>query len=45
VRNAYEIVVRKSEGKRLSDRFEHIWKDNIKMDIRKVGYEDSAGSG
>jgi hypothetical protein len=31
--NAYRILVRKPESKRLVGRPKHRWKDNIKMDV------------
>jgi hypothetical protein len=39
VRCAYKILIRKPEGKRSLKRPRHIWKDNIGMDLRKVGYK------
>ena len=36
-RNAYRVLVRKPEGKRLSGRPRCRWEDNIKMDLREVG--------
>jgi hypothetical protein len=36
VRNAYKILVRKSEGKRPLVRPRHRWEDNIRMDFRKI---------
>jgi hypothetical protein len=33
-RNAYRILVRKPEGKRLQGRPKGRWKDNIKIDLR-----------
>jgi hypothetical protein len=33
-RNAYRILVRKPEGKRHRRR----WEDNIKMDLREIGW-------
>jgi hypothetical protein len=33
-RNAYRVLVGKPEGKR------HRWEDNVKMDLRKVGWGD-----
>jgi hypothetical protein len=35
-RNAYMILVGKSEGKRLLGRPRHRWVDNIKMDLREI---------
>jgi hypothetical protein len=37
-RNAYRILVGNTEGKRPLGRPRHRWIDNIKMDIRKIGY-------
>ena len=36
-RNAYRVLVRKSEGKRSLGRPRRRWEDNIKMDLREVG--------
>ena len=36
-RNAYRVLVGKSEGKRPLGRPKHRWTDNIKMDLREVG--------
>ena len=36
-RNAYRVLVGKSEGKRPLGRPRHRWEDNIKMDLREVG--------
>jgi hypothetical protein len=46
MRNEYEILVRKPEGKRPHERPRCSWEDNIKMDLR-VGMcgLDSSGSG
>ncbi|KAJ4435893.1 hypothetical protein ANN_18513 [Periplaneta americana] len=38
-RNAYRVSVGRPEGKRLSGRPRHRWEDNIKMDLREVGYD------
>jgi hypothetical protein len=35
-RNAYRILVRKPEGKRLSGRPRRKWEDNIEMDLRQI---------
>jgi hypothetical protein len=32
----WEMLVRNHEGKRLR----HRWKDNIRMDLREIGWED-----
>ncbi|KAJ4443996.1 hypothetical protein ANN_05785 [Periplaneta americana] len=39
-RNAYRVLVRRPEGKRPLGRPRRRWEDNIKMDLREVGYED-----
>jgi hypothetical protein len=37
-RGVYRVLVGKPEGKRPLGRPRRRWKDNIKMDIREVGY-------
>jgi hypothetical protein len=32
-----DVLVQKSEGKRLLGRLRHMWEDNIKMDLQEVG--------
>jgi hypothetical protein len=39
MRNAYRIWVGKPEGKRLLGRPRRRWVDNIKMDLREVGWD------
>ncbi|KAJ4426265.1 hypothetical protein ANN_27077 [Periplaneta americana] len=39
-RNAYRLLVGRSEGKRPLGRPRRRWEDNIKMDLREVGYDD-----
>ncbi|KAJ4443967.1 hypothetical protein ANN_05756 [Periplaneta americana] len=39
-RNAYEVLVGRPEGKRPLGRPRHKWEDNIKIDLREVGYDD-----
>jgi hypothetical protein len=39
-RNAYRILVGKPEGKRPLGRPRRRWVDNIKMDLREVGWDD-----
>jgi hypothetical protein len=39
-RNAYRIVVRKPEGKRPLGRRRRRWVDNIKIDLREIGWND-----
>jgi hypothetical protein len=38
-KNAYRILVGKSEGKRPLGRPRRRWMDNIKMDLREVGWD------
>jgi hypothetical protein len=38
--NAYRILVGKPEGKRPLRRPRHKWVDNIKMDLREIGWDD-----
>jgi hypothetical protein len=37
-RNAYTILVEKPEGKRPLGRPRHRWVDNIKMDLKEIGW-------
>jgi hypothetical protein len=37
-RNAYKILVRKPERKRPLERGRHRWNDNIKTDLRGIGW-------
>jgi hypothetical protein len=39
VRNAHNILVGKPEGKRPLGRPRRRWKDNIKIDLREIGWE------
>jgi hypothetical protein len=39
-RNAYRLLVRKTEGKRPLGRPRRRWVDNIRMDLREVGWGD-----
>jgi hypothetical protein len=39
-RNAYRILVGKPEGKRLVVRPRRRWVDNIKIDLREIGWDD-----
>jgi hypothetical protein len=39
-RNAYRILVGKPEGKRPLRRTKSRWADNIKMDLREIGWDD-----
>ncbi|KAJ4437765.1 hypothetical protein ANN_13703, partial [Periplaneta americana] len=39
-RNAYRVLVGRPEGKRPLGRPRRWWEDNIKMDLREVGYDD-----
>ncbi|KAJ4441040.1 hypothetical protein ANN_10889 [Periplaneta americana] len=38
-RNAYRVLVGRPKGKRPLGRPRHRWEDNIKMDLREVGYD------
>jgi hypothetical protein len=38
-RNACRILVGKSEGKKPLGRPRHKWVDNIKMDLREIGWD------
>jgi hypothetical protein len=39
-RNAYRILVGKPEGERPLPRPRRRWVDNIKMDLREIGWDD-----
>jgi hypothetical protein len=39
-RNAYRLLVGKSEGKRPLGRPRHRWMDNMKLDLGEVGWGD-----
>jgi hypothetical protein len=39
MRNIYKILVGKPEGKRLGGRPRCRWEDNIRMDLRGIGWE------
>jgi hypothetical protein len=38
-RNAYRILVGKPEGKRPQGRQRRTWMDNIRMDLREIGWD------
>jgi hypothetical protein len=40
VRGAYNILVGRPKGRRLLGRHGHRWEDNIKMDLRDIGFGD-----
>jgi hypothetical protein len=40
-RNAYRILVGKLEGKRPLGRSRRRWEDNIKTDLRELGWDDT----
>jgi hypothetical protein len=40
MRNEYNILVGKPEGKRSLGRPRHRWEDNIRMDVRERGWKD-----
>jgi hypothetical protein len=37
--DVYKILVRKPEGKRPLRRLRHRWEDNIKLDLREIGWQ------
>jgi hypothetical protein len=39
MRNAYKILVRKTDGKRPARRPRRKWKDNIKLYLKEIGCE------
>jgi hypothetical protein len=39
MRNAYRILVGNPEGRRTLRRPRHRWVDNIKMDLREIGWD------
>jgi hypothetical protein len=39
MRNAYKILVRKPEGRRARGRPRRRWEDNIRMDLKEIGWE------
>jgi hypothetical protein len=43
-RNAYKILVGNPEGKRPLGRPKRRWVDNIKMDLREIGWDGGNGS-
>jgi hypothetical protein len=40
VRGAYNILVGRPEGRRPLGRTRRTWEDNIKMDLREIGFGD-----
>jgi hypothetical protein len=40
MKNAYKILVGKNKGKRLLGKLRYRWEDNIRLDFRKVGWEE-----
>jgi hypothetical protein len=38
IRNAYEVLIEKPEGKKPLGRSGRIWEDNIRMGITEVGW-------
>jgi hypothetical protein len=42
-RGTYRALVGKPEGRRPLGRSRHRWEDNIKMDLREVGWESQTG--
>jgi hypothetical protein len=41
VRGAYNILVGRPEGRRPLERPRRRWEDNIKMDLREIGFGDA----
>jgi hypothetical protein len=41
MRNAYKIFVEKPEWKKSLGRLRRRWEDNIRMDVREVGWKDA----
>jgi hypothetical protein len=41
MRNAYSILVGKPEGKRPLERPRSRWEDDIRMDLKELGWEDA----
>jgi hypothetical protein len=39
--NTHRILIEKYEGKTPLARPRHGWKDNTKLDLKRVGYEDA----
>jgi hypothetical protein len=39
MRDVYKIFIRKPEGKRPCQTLACIWEDNIKMNVREIGWE------
>jgi hypothetical protein len=39
VRSEYIILIGKPEGERPLGRLRHKWEDNIRMDLREIGWE------
>jgi hypothetical protein len=39
MKNAYIILVGKPEGKRPLGRFRRRWEDNIRLDLREIGWK------
>jgi len=40
IRNACTVLVRKPEGKRPLGRHRRRWEDNVRLDLREIGWED-----
>jgi hypothetical protein len=39
IRNSYRILIEKPESKRTLGRLRCRWKDNIRIDVREIGWE------
>jgi hypothetical protein len=44
-RGAHRFLVGKPEGRRPLERSRSKWEENIKMDVREVGWEGDGGNG
>jgi hypothetical protein len=40
IRNTYKILARKREGSKRRSRTRCRWEDNIRMDLREIGWKD-----
>jgi hypothetical protein len=40
IRNAYKILVGETEGKKTLGRHRHRWEYNIRMNLKKIGWEE-----
>jgi hypothetical protein len=40
IRNTYKVLLGKSEGRKSHMRPWYRWKENIKIDLKEIGFED-----